>query len=445
MAGADQLRVHPPGLVQHGGVDGGFGDRLAARDVAGAEGVLVLQGHALEADRRPVEQEARPLRIDGHAPQPDGFVERVLGPAVRRQDDHVQGVQRRDLRRPGRGVADQEAAVHHCDRTRVQRSRVEGVADDGLGVRRHQRAGVGIEQAGRVEQRGQDLDPHLAMIGAPPRVVEHHVDVDAVQVRDHVGADRVQRAVGLEEYRLQDAAVVPPVGQPPGHDVVADAQRRIVDTHGQHVGLARAQRPGRVEGEGRRAALVVAEVGPVEPDVGHVVDRAEVQGEGQAGPVRRDGEAAPVPAAPGLGALRRARRSRQGLGGPAAVVEAGILAAAGRLYDPAQRTGAIGEGQVGVELPLVHPPGAAQVQPQPRLGVEGGHRQAVLEADPGPGHLLQAQGRPQGGDGAGWSAGGGQEGKQQEGRTQAGQGSSAHDPIVACAWMTSGRSGRYDR
>src|SRR4029077_20903446 len=99
--------------------------------------------------------------------------------------------------------------------------------------------------------------------GLAAAVLYHHRHICTVEVRRDVRAHRAQRRQRFEPYVADDAAVVPPGGQSPVHDVVASPPRRVVDTHDYVVVAAGDKRLRRIKGEGSVAALVVAEEGAV--------------------------------------------------------------------------------------------------------------------------------------------------------------------------------------
>src|SRR5207302_9848225 len=101
----------------------------------------------------------------------------------------------------------------------------------------------------------------------------------------------------LQPDWLRQPTVVPPVGEAPGHDVLARAPGRIIDTNRDDIDVAGRDRIGDVERERRRATFVVAEVMAVEPNIGYVVGRAELQRDRLVLPVRRDVEILSVPGA----------------------------------------------------------------------------------------------------------------------------------------------------
>ena len=81
-------------------------------------------------------------------------------------------------------------------------------------------------------------------------------DVDVAFDQAVIGAAEVQVVIVYELLRNLDerdvageAAVVPPVGKAPRHDVESGAPRRVVDTHDQRVQGAGLERAGRVQRE----------------------------------------------------------------------------------------------------------------------------------------------------------------------------------------------------
>src|SRR5207245_9794039 len=84
----------------------------------------------------------------------------------------------------------------------------------------------------------------------------------------------------LDPDRLGEPTIVPPVGEAPGHDVLARAPRWVVDADRDRVDLVGHHRVRRIKGERGRAALVVAEPAAVQPDVRDVIDGAEFQRDG---------------------------------------------------------------------------------------------------------------------------------------------------------------------
>src|SRR5207249_6329404 len=132
----------------------------------------------------------------------------------------------------------------------------------------------------------------------------------------------------------------PPVGVVPGHHVEARALRRIVDAHREHIVLTVYERLARIKRERRVAALVVTEIRAVQPDVGEVVDAAELQRHRLAGEAlwRREMHAIPAVGRPSRRWQVNTARHVDGL--PLAVVEARQLPPGSLALDGFQRLGA---------------------------------------------------------------------------------------------------------
>lgn len=220
--------------------------------------------------------------------------------------------------------------------------------------------------------------------------MQDDADIGAIEVRHHVGAHGVDRVRSLQPDIARDAAEVPPVDQSPRDDVVAAAPGRIDHPDGE--GVLRARDGIGVERERRVATLVVAEVAAVQPDVGDIVDRSELEGHRSTGPLGGHGEPATQPGVvldPVGGRVEGPRdRHRR----PCAVV-VGRVYPSGRLgLDGRQRPTAVGERQVHVEVTTRDPPRASQLNRGTWLPLERRHRNPVLHRDGASGRRLERQG-----------------------------------------------------
>ena len=244
-----------------------------------------------------------------------------------------------------------------------------------------------------IDGRRQNVDANLHRRRRAAALVDSDGNVRAVEVWHNVRPDRIDRGRCLHPDRLGEPTVVPPVGKAPGDDVLAGAPRRIIDTDRDDVDVPGHDRVRGVEGEGRRATLVVAKVVAVEPDIRDVVGGTELQRDGLVLPIRRDIEILSIP-----GAVSGCRGGRIiGSGDvhrrPARIVEGRLLPPGGVGNDPIQRLRSDGEGQVMVHGRRLNPPAAAQLEPAPRLVGKGRHRDPVLKGDLAPADRFQAQRR----------------------------------------------------
>ena len=162
---------------------------------------------------------------------------------------------------------------------------------------RDQAQRVRVGQVRGIDRRRQDIDTDLHRRGGTAALVEGDGDVRAVEVWHNVGAHRVNGGRGLQPHRLRQSTVVPPVGEAPGNNVLARAPGRIIDTDRDGIDVAGHDRVRGVECERRRATLMVAKVVAIEPDIGDVVGRAELQRDRLVLPVRGDIEVLSVPGA----------------------------------------------------------------------------------------------------------------------------------------------------
>ena len=342
----------------------------------------------MEERRLAVEKDARSDRIDGDVPDAErgpegirldrrwdvgGVIVEILVEVERLHGD-LQDVEGRPRRRPCVRFTERDRKGGAGDAPRFGNVELLLNLHERLGVGRDERSRIDVQHVLGRHRRRQDGCGHPHRPGGrlrtislvrglahqPLRVAEQDVDVDGVEVRHDVRPGHVDRRRGLEPDRSGQAAVVPPVDDPPRNDIRARPQRDGVDSHGQHVLLSEDERTPDIEGERRAATLVVAEPRAIEPDIGDVVGRPEAQSHRVAGPEARNGEGAPVPGAALAGARRRVDRAGHDCRGPRAIVMVGKMPPTRIGLDGRQRPVAVGQRQVGIECHWFHRPLAVQ-------------------------------------------------------------------------------------
>ena len=297
MVGPDQLDVGGGGFFQQQ-------EDVIRRDDRSSSGLAVdrwidafiVERDARVGDRVTVEQQPRRRCIHRNAAQTEGL-ENLVDATLLPEHLHLEDIERGRLRRPEVRVRQRERGVHRNRPVMAQLAAIDALRRERQRTRRDQAGRIGIGEVGWIDRRRQYVEADLHRRRIPTTLVKGDGDVRPVQVRHHVGADGIDGGRRLHPDRLRQSAVVPPVRQAPGHNVLARPPGRIVDPDGKAVDVVSEHGVGDVEGERGGSALVVAEVVPVQPDVRDVVDRSKLQRDRLVLPVRRDVEILAIPGA----------------------------------------------------------------------------------------------------------------------------------------------------
>src|SRR3984893_4361073 len=86
---------------------------------------------------------------------------------------------------------------------------------------------VGVGEVGCGHCRGQDVEPDGNRSRASATLMQRHGDIGAVEMRNDVGAGRINGRRRLDPDRLGETTIVPPVGETPGNDILPRAPRRV--------------------------------------------------------------------------------------------------------------------------------------------------------------------------------------------------------------------------
>ena len=247
--GPDQLDVGGVSLVQQDEDVIGRDDRASPRlTLDGWIDALIVKRDACVGDRVAVQQQPGRRRVHGDAPQTEGL-EDLVDATLLPEHLHLEYVKRGRLRRPEIGVRQGERGVHRNRRVMAKLATVNALRRERQRTRRDQAGRIGIGQVSWIDCGGQNVDTNLHRRRVAATLMKRDRDIGSIQVRHDVGADGVNGGRRLHPDWLRKSAVVPPVRQPPWHDVLTCPPWRIVDPDGNDVDVIRDNGVGHIKGE----------------------------------------------------------------------------------------------------------------------------------------------------------------------------------------------------